>query len=38
MEKALDASRSEMAEQATATTDRLAKLIEALERHGIDVK
>lgn len=37
VEKVLKASRSESAENATATSERLAKLVEALERHGITI-
>lgn len=37
VEKALQASRSEAADQAQETSDRLSKLTEALKRHGIDV-
>lgn len=37
VEKALKASRSENAESASATSERLTKLVAALERHGIDV-
>ena len=37
VEKALEASRSEAADQAQETSDRLAKLTDALKRHGIDV-
>lgn len=37
VEKALNASRSEMAEQASETADRLTRLTEALKRHGIDL-
>lgn len=37
VEKALEASRSEQADQAAETTERLGKLIAALQRHGIDL-
>lgn len=37
VEKALEASRSETADQAQETSDRLEKLTEALKRHGIDL-
>ncbi len=37
VEKALEASRSELAGQATATDDRVSKLVEALARHGITI-
>jgi len=37
VEKALNASRVEIAEQASDTAERLTKLTEALQRHGIDL-